>query len=517
VPRQAARQAAHAADGRWRKHSVSSVELLVVSALLLIYFFTRLHNVLALPLFVDEGYHIAAAERTLEGDWVAPGQGYLLHTWLNAFLGPQPPAAPWISRAGTGLLGLLGVSALYALGRSFVSPRAGVLAIVLWITSPMLVFFERMALSDPRLTALGVVAVWIAWRMMRSGKPGWALALSGALFATILMKASGIGWAPLPLVAVLLAPRWSWRQRLTLGAICYGAFGAVFGAFLLLLNVRGFDYRLYLGQSSHLLGHLDAGLADRLSRNIESAWTIDLAYIGWPVLLLAVIGGLVWLSQRPRTALLTLMALGMALGGPLVFGLNLSSRYLLSHAPWVLLAMACGVGLLVKRRRLIAPTLAALALWIALVYVPFQANAWNTPASLPLTAADRAVYVEYDPSGYATREIGEALRTAQPLPALGLTANCQSVRLTAYPLGVDCPTIRWDSAESQAEIFAKAEAMAATGPIYVVGESLSYIDLSSLPQPHTVLMTVFRPGGKTSVALYRLEQGATRPAAPPND
>lgn len=513
-------QASHqapAADRRPRRQSVSGVELLAVTALLLLYVFTRAHNLLALPLFVDEGYHIAAAERTLDGEFIGPGQGYLLHTWLNAVLGPLPPAAPWISRVGTVLLGLVGTSALYALARSFVSARAGALVVALWITTPLLLFFERMALSDPRLAASGVVTVWVAWRLMRSGRAFWALALSGALFATILMKASGIGWLPLPLVAVVLAPRWTLRRRLTLGAISYGVFGAVFGAFLVLLSARGFDYRLYLGQSSHLLGHLDAGLADRLSRNINDAWHIDLVYIGWPVLALAVIGGLVWLRHSPRPALLTLLALGMALGGPLVFGLNLSSRYLLTHAPWLLLALACGAGLLIRRRWLILPTLAAFAVWIALVYAPFQRLAWSDPAALPLTEADREIYVEADPSGYATREIGVALREAEPLPALGLVANCQSVRLDAYPLRVDCPTIRWDSADSQEAILAQIEAMAASDPIYVIGETLSYIDLSSLPQPHTVLMTATRPGGKTSVSLYRIEQGATRPEASPSD
>lgn len=481
--------------------------------MLLAYFGIRLHNLLALPLFMDEGYHIAAAERALKGDLIGPGQGYLLHTWLNAFLGPLPPAAPWISRVGTILLGMAGASALYALARSFVSARAGALAVTLWITTPLLLFFERMALSDPRLASLGVVTVWVAWRLTRSGRARWALALSGAIFTTILMKASGIGWLPLPLVAVVLAPGWTLRRRLALAVISYAAFGAVFGAFLALLKVRGFDYRLYLGQSSHLLGKLDTSLASRFWQNLGDAWRIDLAYIGWPVLLLAVLGALMWLSRRPRPALLTLLALGMALGGPLVFGLNLSSRYLLSHVPWVLLAVACGIGLLVERQRLGLAALVALAVWIALFAVPFQRDAWNAPAGLPLTEADREVYVAYDPSGYATREIGEALRDAEPLPALGLVANCQSARLAAYPLVVECPTIRWDSARSQDEIFAQIEALAATGPIYVIGETLSYIDLSPLPRPHTVLMTVTRPGGETSVALYRIERGATRPAA----
>lgn len=492
--------------------AVSSLELLGVSALLIAYFFMRLHDVLALPLFVDEGFHIRAAGAALQGNLVAPGQGYLLHTWTNALLGPQPPGAPWTVRAGTILIGLAGLAALYALARGFVSRRAGFLAVALWIAVPHLVFFERMALSDPRLASLGVVAGWIAWRLVRTGRMLWAAALGVAVFLAVLMKASGILWLPLPLVAVLLAPRLSTRRRLVLGLSSYAVFAALYLPLVGFLKIRGYDYRLYLGQSGHLLGGLDAGLADRLARNIRQAWEIDLAYLGWPLLVLAVLGGVVWLWQRPRAALFALLALGMAAGAPVVFGLSLASRYLLGHTPWVLLAAACGADLIARRWRWAGlPILAGLAAWAALVAVPFQRDAWNAPVDLPVTQDDRAVYFAYDPSGYGTREIGEALRAADPLPALGLVANCQSARLAAYPLVVDCPTIRWDSAGSQATIFEQAEALAADGPIYIIGEALPYIDLSDLPQPHTVLMTVSRPDGLTSVSLYRIEQGAKRP------
>ncbi len=483
-----------------------------VSALLITYFFMRLHNVLALPLFMDEGFHIRAAGAALQGDLVAPGQGYLLHTWINALLGPQPPGAPWTARVGTILIGLAGLAALYALARGFVSRRAGFLAAALWIAVPHLVFFERMALSDPRLASLGVVAVWIAWRLVRTSRVLWAVALGGAVFLTVLMKASGILWLPLPLVAVLLAPRLSPRRRLTLGLIGYAVFAALYLPLVGLLRNRGYDYRLYLGQSGHLLGGFDVGLTDRLAQNVRQAWEIDLAYLGWPLLALAVLGGVAWLWQRPRAALFALLALGMAAGAPVVFGLSLASRYLLGHTPWVLLAAACGADLIARRWRWAGlPILSSLAAWVALVAVPFQRDAWNAPVDLPVTQSDRAVYFAYDPSGYGTREIGQALRSADPLPALGLVANCQSARLAAYPRVVECPTIRWDSAGAQAAIFEQAEALAADGPLYVIGEALPYIDLSALPQPYTVLMTVSRPDGLTSVSLYRIEQGARRP------
>jgi len=486
--------------------------LLMVSLLLVLYCFTRLHNLRALPFFVDEGYHTRSAELVLDGDLVGPGIPYLGRVWYDAFLGPKPPVADWTARAGTVMVGMLGVSALYALARGFVSHRAGVIVILLWITTPYLLFYERMALSDPLMAPLCVVAAWVAWRMVKTGSWRWAIALSGMLGLIILVKASGIAWLPLPAAALIAAPRLSSRKRLRLGAISYGVFAAYWIPFLLLLKVRGFDYRYYLGKFPTHVGGLDADIVERIKHNIQIAWNVDITYLGPVVIGAAILGGLYWLVRSRHPALFTLLVLGIAAGGPIVFGLNLNSRYLLSHVPWVLLALACGAGLEVERsRRIGAPFLFAAILWVGSFFVPFMADAWNDPADLRLNENDQGEYIRNESAGFGTREIGDYLRSAEPLPVLGLVASCQPLRLAAYPVEVECPQIRWDGT-SREENLILAEQRAAQGPIYVVGEDLPYIDLEGLPQPHTVIRSVERPGGRLSVILYRIEQGARRPA-----
>jgi hypothetical protein len=499
-----------------RTPKVTTGQLLGVCLLLVLCAFTRLHNLRALPLFVDEGFHIEAAGRVLDGDTIGPGMAYLLHTWYNAYLGPEPPVADWTARAGHVLIGLLGVAALYRLGRSFVSHRAGLIAAALWISSPYLAFFDRMALADPLLSPLSVVAVWAAWRVMRSGAWRWGIVLAGVIALAILAKASGIVWLALPLVAVILAPGLARRARLRLGAIIYGVLlGGFFVPFTLFLRLRGFNYRLYLGESPSHVGGLDANLFERVPRNLADAWSIDVGYLGLPIVLLAIAGGLFWLWRRPRPALLTLLALGIAASGPIVFGIHLNSRYLLSHVPYVLLALACGAGLLIERRAWVGwPVAVALALWALVFYLPFQRDLWTDPADLPLNDDDRIAYLTSESSGYGVRAIGRMLSAdAASLPVIGLVANCQPLRIAAYPLDVLCPQIRWDGT-SQQESMLLAQQWAAEGPVYVVGENLPYIDLAGLPQPHTLITTVERPGGASRVYLYRIEQGAAVAAGP---
>jgi 4-amino-4-deoxy-L-arabinose transferase-like glycosyltransferase len=482
--------------------------LLSVCLLLLIYTAVRLHHLMALPLFIDESFHIETAQRAADGHWLeSAGHGRFFRVWYNAILGVDTASAGWVTRAGTVVIGLLGVAAFYGLVRAMASHRAGLIAVIIWTLAPYLVFYERMALADPLLSSLSVVAVWLAWRLARQPARRWAILLGLMLPLLILAKASGIVWLPLPAVTLLLIP--GWRERVRLGALAYGTAALTGGLPLAALRLRGYNY---FGLASVFTQQSTTHLSDRLWNNARSIWTSDVAYLGLPVVLLAVAGGLYWLWQRPRPALWALAIWGMGAGGTLVFGRLVNSRYALNQVAWVLLPLAVGIGLVIKRWPRGQPVIyAAVGIGLAAAYGPFLLTAWNDAADLPLTTSDQGEYIKYDSSGYGVTEIGAQLRQMdEPLPTLGLVANCQTLRVAAYPVSVTCPVISWDGA-NQRQLMKQAEDWAARGPVYVVGEDLSYLDLTGLPQPFTVVTIVERPGSRWPVRLYRLEQGARRP------
>lgn len=490
---------------------IASRRILSVVGLLLVYALVRLHNLNALPLFIDESLYIETAQRVRDGQLLnsAVTNGRLLHVWYNALLGPYPPAVGWVMRAGMVLASMAGLAAFYGLVRAMVSHRAGLVAIVLWIAAPYLLFYERMTLGDTMLNAVSVVAVWWAWVTVRRGRWWMAIALGGMLVVVLLAKVSGLVLLPLALVTVLLMPDRTPRERLALGALAYGTFAAIWGPLLLVFRWKGYDY-LALGSSQ--LGGVNQNIVERTWDNIQLVWGYDLAYLGLPVVLLAVLSGLWWLRAQPRAALFALLVLGMIAGGSVAFGRAVNARRILSHVPWVLLPLAVGVGTLLTRRPRWQPAIyAALAAWIVVFAGPFQLAAWNDPPALDLNDNDTIEYITHEASGYGVTEIGTWLRaTDAPLPTLGFVANCLTLRWAAYPLDVTCPAISWDGS-SQDRIMAQAENWAADGPIYVVGESLPYIDLAGLPQPHTVIERIARPGGHQPVILLRIEQGAQRP------
>ena len=169
---------------------------LSVLAILALYLLSRLHNLDALPLFQDESLYIDTAQRVREGQFhnAAANNGRLLHVWTNAVLGPYPPAVGWVTRAGMVIAGLAGFCGLAC---SMVSPRAGRIALVLWLTAPCLLWYERMTLADTILNITSVILVWIGWKLAQTGRPAWAIGLGLTAFVTLLAKVTALVWLPL--------------------------------------------------------------------------------------------------------------------------------------------------------------------------------------------------------------------------------------------------------------------------------------------------------------------------------
>jgi hypothetical protein len=483
--------------------------LIVITFLLLLYAFVRLHHLSSLPFFMDETIMLETSQHAWQGEvfYSAP-HGRLLLVWYDAVLGPYPPGSGWTARAGIVLAGMAGLAAFYRLGRSLVSHQAGLIASLLWIFVPYLVFYERMSLADPLMNAISAVTVWVAWIAAHTGKRGYAVVLGAALTGVILAKASGIVWLPLPLVALLVVSNAPWPRRIQSGVLAYGTFAFLFGGLMAALRLKNYDY---FSVARGATSGTDANLLDRIYDNFSSVWHIDLAYLSAVLVVLAILGGFYWLSQKPRPALYALLVLGMAAGGPISFAYGLNSRYSLNQAVWVLFPAAMSLGLLIQCwPRLKSGIYAAVLVGIAVLYLPFLWDAWNQPEELNLYGNDQNEYIRKSGSGFAVTEIGETLRgTHEILPTLGLVENCETLRLVAHPYKVTCPVLNWNGS-SQEPLMAQVEAWAADGPVYVVGEALAFLDISQLPQPYTVVQTVERPGGKSSVSLYRVEQGAAR-------
>jgi 4-amino-4-deoxy-L-arabinose transferase-like glycosyltransferase len=169
--------------------------------LLLVLFATRLWNLPQLPLHNDEGLHLTRAVAVWSGHpfWDIT-DGKIINHWLIAAFYPQN-APDFVARIATVFVGMLGAAAGYATARHLAGYRAGILAIGLWVLSPYLFFYERLAQSDAEAAAMVMVAVWGCLRSTKVWTWRFTLWTGGALALAALMKFTA---APYALVIGLL-------------------------------------------------------------------------------------------------------------------------------------------------------------------------------------------------------------------------------------------------------------------------------------------------------------------------
>lgn len=489
-------------------------------ALLLLYAASRLHTLLALPMFLDEASHLTRAQ------WVWQGQPlYLLETgkalapYLAALFWPFSGAL-FLGRVVVILLGLVGLAAAYATGRALHSREAGLLTALLWVAAPQLFFYERMALVDTTVGAMAMLALWLAVRMARSGSLRAAVLCGVALALTVLAKLTGLVFAPLALLAVILLPGGAGlgkRARAVLA--CYLTVALLLAGPALYILSRGADPT---GQSSGLTSLETRSLGERLAANLGESLDAERAYFSDPMLIALLAGAGLMLSFFPRRALLLLALAGAPFAAVMVTAQALWLRYLAPTTPFLLLAAALGgsAGARWLARRLprgalllrAVPWVGA-ALWAVGFGLPFFATAYGVPAQLALPEGDHTEYVRWIPSGFGIREAAVYLdRLAAEeghLTAVGVAVNCNAARLYlpyASPATLLCPDLDWGGRHFAAVVDRMRELLAREGMIYVLSEDKNppTVPPEALPGQRIEIADFARPAGQYTVRLYRL-------------
>jgi len=143
--------------------------LLIFLGLGALYFFTRLYNILSLPIFTDESIYLYWAK------YIAVNHSH----WFMSLFDGKPPLLIWeiaafltilpqnmyllagrLPSVLAGLIGLIGVYNLAVL--LFRSKRIGVVSSLFYVFSPFILFYDRMALFDSLLTSMLIWSVYFA-------------------------------------------------------------------------------------------------------------------------------------------------------------------------------------------------------------------------------------------------------------------------------------------------------------------------------------------------------------------
>ncbi len=424
--------------------------------LVLAFLASRLYQLPAFPLFIDEGMYLLFAEELLAGapaGWGdgKPFEGIAIAAGLA--LGLEPVAAARLPHVAAGLLTFLTIGAF---GARFLSHRAAVASMLLWTFLPFPLFFERLATPDAMLAGAGMLSLYLGSRLAARRRPSPALAWAtgGVTAATALVKMPVSFYFVLaPALAWLLSAGALGRSRRDLAramlppALLLLAIGLTAGLrYYLGLQPVGFGL-LHLAQK----GSFDAGgtgFSSPLAGNLWSMGQYLRAYFSLPLALwLGISMALALARGRAEHRYLAILG-GFYLAAFLLGAKLLFPRYLLPALPPLVLLMGWAAAELLARtaevasggmtrpaRRVRIVLDWAAAGVLVLLTLPFARTLFAQPEALRLPALDRAQYVEGWPSGFGFQAAASYLAGAlgeDPAAAAVALHVADGIRLRAY-------------------------------------------------------------------------------------
>lgn len=333
--------------------------VLMAAVLVLAGFWLRTADLLGMPLYVDEAYHIGRAHRIALGDFFnGLEHSKWLYTAVLAAFRPLGSEGPFIARWLSALCAGITIAGTMALGRHQGGAAVGLLAGVLYGAFPLAVFNDRQALVDPTLTSLTTLSLWLTLRQIKHPGILGGLLLCLALTAAYLTKGAALPFLILPLVAFVF-----WGQAAIPGqggrvwwrlAWCLLAVAIPLGVGAVVLSLARLGG--YTGTpQTHQPLNLALGSLLRLADWQETIADLGLYtgmlfhYLGLAGAALVAVGGIAVAGKHWRNALfLAIPAIGFgaayALSDPPNWFRQIEGRYLLVTIPplvvWLALSLA---------------------------------------------------------------------------------------------------------------------------------------------------------------------------------
>jgi hypothetical protein len=413
------------------------IGLLPVIGLLWGFFFLRLFAVDIMPYFVDELRHVARGRLvwTFEDlDVSTTPRKIFLYYWLGFFNVPDVRPG-WLARTAVAIFTLLGAAGTYATTRILFSRQVALASMAVLSIFPFMLFFDRLALSDPVTAALGIIVVW--WSLLFIRRPNRHRTLVLGVLITLMLAAKVLALPLLimPVLAVLLFSRqrlevdrplwpqvkevWTYYYRKT-----FNGFLIIFGFWVFILTVYVIRRLSNPDEVSPIINSYLYTDSDQSTNFFRIAEVLQLMWGPWlVVLLLLTVPVLLW--RKPRQALFLLIGVTTMWVGVFLTANKLSTRYLtvVGHL-WVIIIAA---GAFVTKdeiaRWVKLPAFKAVA-WtpvIVLAYwgVTFAGDFWITlvdePDELALTQRDTHEYFR-NQSGYALPDVLNDIADGKVLP-----------------------------------------------------------------------------------------------------
>jgi len=381
---------------------------------LLIFLFLRIINLGKLPIFADEAIYIRWAQLA----WHDHTKRFIsltdgkppLHTWVMIpFLKliKDPLLAGRLLSVFSGFFTLAGV---FLIVQRVFNKETAFIASLLTAISPFLVFYDRLAVADSLLTAIGVFSFYLTLLLNKKPDLGKSFLLGFCWGAGLLTKQSSLYFIFLSPPVFLLTTNFKekkvsilkiFKEKIFWWLFSLGIAIVTFNIIKLspfshLISVRSYDY--ILGKREFLKDPLQL-----LWGNLKAifAWTLSYQTLfGFIIFLLGLFfvfknnlkKGLVLISW------LLIPVLGSAAIGKIIF-----PRYFVFIQPWIIVFMSAAVYFFYKKNKISA----------FLLFIPWTVFSFLIvfkPLKAPLHTREQNQYLTTWSSGYGIKKISQWLK-----------------------------------------------------------------------------------------------------------
>jgi 4-amino-4-deoxy-L-arabinose transferase-like glycosyltransferase len=489
-------------------------DLPVFGGLLLIYFLTRLFNLLILPLFTDESIYIYWAKviEDTHAQWfisLTDGKPPLL-IWLISMLLSIFPT-DWYLLAGrlpsvaTGAVALIAVYKIT--GLLFRSIRVSILAALLYIFCPMTLFYDRMALFDSMLNAMLLVSVYFAIRTGRSRQLRDALMWGLFLGLAFLSKPTALVFLPLTVFAAVASLSFKDIRThfRTLSGLSVLAVGLGFG--MNSLQRVSSAYPAMVRKNAQFQQPISELLAHPFlftMGNFKGFYFWMLDYLTLPFFLFGVIACIYGFTKRFRETLLLFVLLFIPLFLLATVGREVFPRYILIVIPYLLIMTAYLMDQLLHMKGILRYGAYAGIAVILLPMLYFDVLILTDPPRAPLPEADANQYIKLHPAGYGLEEVYSFIREKSSEQKITLVTQ-GTFGLYPYAFYLEfwgdhrvAILPKWPMDKLDSEILAARE----KGPVYII---LKEHDEIPEQLPLTEVLRAEKPGGEDPILVTELQ------------
>ncbi len=411
---------------KFLRKTFSLRDILIITLILLLFFTTRLVNLESLPIFGDEGIYIRWAKTAWKDanwrfisltDGRQPLQTWATIPFLKAF--PENPLfAGRLFGVFSGFLALIGIFTLvfYLFGK-----RTAYAAALLYLITPMFLFYDRMALADSMVNAGFIWMLFFSILLIKSLRLDVAL-LMGLISGFFLLAKSSLRLA---LINSLFAPILTFdfgKKSRSLSKFFkhslnyYFLFAIVGTLALILYNIQRLSPFFHFVAQKNLTFVMSFEEFRQTPfayfwRNIRLIPYYIFSETTWVFALFAA-SGFYFLYKRDKSLLIYILIwILIPLAAIAFFAKVLFPRYLLFIAGMLLIPSSLFLSSIFKTKKRSAKIILSLLLGIFFYKAAFFDFAiLFSPKDIPFPEVDRGQYIEGITAGWGIDQILEMAR-----------------------------------------------------------------------------------------------------------